>query len=313
MPSLILGVGYLGAALAARLCDEGQRVIGLENGFATAWETLTGLGERLGERFVLQRGDVREPDALECAFIAAQPVDAVYLLAAQASAHPTAAPPEYTEETNLRAPRLILDAALRHGAPPIIYSSSFRVYGAPLSGVVAEDRPYGAFRDLSHLSKVYAEKLGELYAGVHAIGFAPVRLGIVYGVGPVMKRDPQFMTVPHAFAQRARRGEPLMVNPGGADPLGFVHLEDAVGALIAARSSGYAPANAVSELLSVLDVASAIAGAATERGIECSVSAPGPMIPTETPSVKSRLFETGWRPARSLVATAGELLEYFAP
>ena len=312
MPSLILGVGYLGSALAARLCAAGQSVVGLENGFATPWDTLTGFSERLGGRLTLLRGDVRDAGALEQAFAAAEPVDAVYLLAAQASAHAGAAPPEYTEETNLRAPRLVLDAALRHGSPPVVYGSSFRVYGAPLSGLVDESAPYGAFRDLSHLSKVYAEKLGELYAHTTGISFAPVRLGIVYGIGPVMKRDPHFVTVPHAFALRAVRREPLPVNPGGADPLGFIHLDDAVEALIAARAPGYAPANAVSELLSVLDVASAIAGAATERGWECAVHAPGAMIPTAGPQVSSRLLASGWRPARSLVETAGELLDYYA-
>jgi len=312
VPSLILGVGYLGAALAERLCDSGQRVVGLENGFATSWDSLERWRARFGNRLQLMRGDIRVPADLEAAFAAAAPVDVVYLLAAQASAHPTAAPPEYTEETNLRGPRLVLDAALRQGSPSIVYGSSFRVYGAPLAGTVAEDRAYGAFHDLSHLSKIYAEKLGELYSLQHPIRFSPVRLGIVYGVGPVMKRDPLFVTVPHAFALRALRGEPLVVNPGGAASLGFVHLQDAVSALIAAPAEGYAPANAVSELLSVLDVASAIARAASERDIECAISAPSPMITTEEPLVSSRLFAAGWRPTRSLGESAGELLDYYA-
>ena len=87
-----------------------------------------------------------------------------YLLAAQASAHPQAAPPEYTEETNLRGPRLVFEGALRHGRPPVVYGSSFHVYGPGLQGEVDESRPYGALRDLAHLSKVYAEKLGEMMA-----------------------------------------------------------------------------------------------------------------------------------------------------
>jgi CDP-paratose 2-epimerase len=309
--SLIFGVGYLGAALAARLCASGQHVVGLENGFATSFETLEGCSREWGDHFTLIRGDVRSAVDVEAAFAAAAPVDVIYLLAAQASAHASAAPAEYTEETNLRAPRLVLDAALRHRSPPVVYGSSFRVYGSPLSGTVGEDRPYGAFHDLSHLSKVYAEKLGEMYVVEHGLRFAPVRLGIVYGVGPVMKRDPHFVTVPHAFALRALSNEPLVVNPGGAHPLGFVHLDDAVGALVAAPSHGYAPANAVSELLSVLDVAGAIVGAATERSLECSVSAPSPMIPTEGPLVSSRLIAAGWAPARSLYESAGELLDYY--
>jgi len=310
VPVLVLGAGYLGAALAARLCSAGQSVVGLENGFTTEWPALEALEKECGDRLALRRGDIRDSAALDDALAAAAPVETIFLLAAQASAHAGAAPAEYTEETNLRGPRLVLDAALRHNAPRVVYGSSFRVYGGPLAGTVDEDRPYGSFRDLSHLSKIYAEKLGELYTLQHNLAFSPVRLGIVYGVGPVMKRDPQFVTVPHAFALNALRREPLVVNPGGS--LGFIHLDDAVDALIAAPAVGYAPANAVGEMLSVRDVASAVVEAATERGIECAVSAPGPVAPTERIVVTSRLERTGWLPSRTLWSTAGALLDYYA-
>jgi len=321
VPSLVLGVGYIGAALVERLCASGEEVVGVENGFATDWGALHQLAERWAGRFRLIHGDVRDPETLDRAFTVASPIEAVYLMAAQASAHADAARAEYTEETNLRAPRLVLEAVLRHGKPPVAFGSSFHVYGAPLVGDVNEARPYGALRDLSHLSKVYAEKLGELYAREHGVAFSPVRLGIVYGLGPIVKRDIRFLTVPHAFCVRIVRGEPLVVNRSGLVHMGFIHLDDAVEALLAARAQGgdggYAPANAVGEVLTVVDVLEAVSKAAHEIGIVVRAEAPVASSATsekarEAFTVSTRLSAIGWHARRRLYAAAGQLLAHHA-
>ena len=305
MPALILGLGYLGAALAARLLARGDTVVGLDNGFATDWPALERLAARADGRLRLIGGDVRDAAAVDGAFAAARPIEVVFLLAAQASAHPAAAPPEYTEETNLRGPRVVFDAAVRHGSPPVVYASSFHIYGGSLAGQVDERRPYGAVRDLAHLSKIYAEKLGEMYATVHGLPVAPVRLGVVYGLGPVTKRDLRFVTVPHAFCLRALAGSPLEVHPSGTGPIAFVHLEDAVEALRLAGSSaarggrhqwrgplvaaplagsGYAPANAAAEVATALDVARYVTRAAAAIGLDVPVHvrSPGAGAPSPT-------------------------------
>ena len=299
-------------------------MVGLDNGFATDWDVLEGLAAGAGGRFRLRRGDLRQAADVEAAFEAAGPVETVYLLAAQASAHPDAAPAEYTEETNLRGPRLACAAALRHGRPPVVYGSSFHAYGAGLTGVVDESRPYGAQRDLAHLSKIYAEKLGEMYAGTQGLRFAPVRLGIVYGPGPVTKRDLRFVTVPHAFCLRVLAGHPLPIHPSGLAPLGFVHLEDAVAALRLAaglpdRARPYAPANAVGEVATALQVARHVQRAAWNAGRDAVLQVHTPEVATAdeaggTPPfrVTSRLEAGGWRPRRTLAETVPALYAYYA-
>jgi nucleoside-diphosphate-sugar epimerase len=315
VPALILGVGYIGAALADRLCAGGESVIGLDNGFSTDWRALSRLAKRHSEKLRLLAGDVRDRATLDSVMRVASPISAVYLLAAQASAHPHAASPEYTEEANLRAPRLILDAARAHGAPPVVYGSSFHLYGQPLQGVVTETQPYGAFSDLSHLSKVYAEKLGEMYAMLDGVPFAPVRLGIVYGIGPVTKTELRFVTVPHAFCLRALRGETLRVTQSGVAPLGFIHIEDAVSALIAAvPKRDYAPANAVGEVASAAAVAHAVMEAARLRRVKVEIEIPDQSaMPADPPySVTSRLTAAGWQPRRLLADGVDEILAYYA-
>ena len=319
MTALITGIGYIGAALAEALLADGQRVVGLENGFSTVPTVVAALARRPG--FQLVRGSINSEHSIERACAAAtadgSTLDVVYHLAAQASAHPQAAPPTYTEQTNLSAPRLVYEAAARHGARALVYGSSFRVYGDHLTGAVGEDTPYGQIGDLSHLSKVYAEKLLEMLAGQQQVPAVSVRLGVVYGVGPLMKRDPRFLTVPNLFSLRAVEGQPLTVHPSANRPIGFLHLDDAVQALRVAGhlaqtdTRGARAVNAVSEVLSVGEVAAIVAREAAARKLQAHIDGAGPLTSPRW-SVVSSLDAAGFRPARTMSESLGAVLDYYA-
>jgi nucleoside-diphosphate-sugar epimerase len=332
MTALITGIGYIGAALAEALLTDGQQVVGLENGFATVPAVVSQLARRPG--FQLVRGSINSVRSIERACAAATAnggtLDVVYHLAAQASAHPHAAPPSYTEQTNLVAPRLVYEAAARHGVRAFVYGSSFRVYGDVLAGVVGEDTPYGQIGDLSHLSKVYAEKLLEMLAAQSLAAQQPlpavsVRLGVVYGLGPLMKHDPRFLTVPNLFSLRAVTGQPLTVHPSANRPIGFLHLDDAVQALrVAARLAEQLPhastdaarpgaraVNAVSEVLGVGEVAAIVEREAAARGIRTEITGAGPLSGPRW-SVASSLDAAGFRPARTMSESLGAVLDYYA-
>ncbi len=315
MAALITGVGYIGAALAEALLADGERVVGLENGFSTLPPVVNRLARH--PRFTLVRGSVNSARTIDRAFQGAgDTVDVVYHLAAQASAHPQAAPPSYTEATNLVAPRLVYEAAAQHGARALVYGSSFRVYGDELSSVVEEGTPYGRIGDLSHLSKVYAEKLFEMLAVQHAVPVANVRLGLVYGLGPLMKEDPRFLTVPNVFCMRTVAGEALTVHTGANRPIGFLHLDDAVQALRMAaevarvRGSGAWALNAVSEVLGVGEVAAIVEREARARGLSPRIEGAGPLTGPRW-SVASSLDAAGFRPTRTMGDSLGAVLDYY--
>ena len=337
MPHLITGLGYIGVALARTLLDRGETVVGLENGFSTAPAAVARLARHPGMRLV--RGSVNSARSIERAFGAARDatgeIGAVYHLAAQASAHPQAAPPSYTEATNLVAPRLVVEAAARHGARRIVYGSSFRVYGDELAGVVTEAAPYGRIGDLSHLSKVYAEKLLEMLCAQHGLAGVNVRLGVVYGLGPLMKADPRFLTVPNLFCLRTARGETLTVHAGANRPIGFLHLDDAVQALLVAAESAdrlvagdagsradgslegngnpaacAVAANVVSEVLTVGEVAEIVGRLAEARGLPTRVEGAAPS-PPERWSVTSVLDTVGFRPRRTMAERLGAVLDHY--
>jgi UDP-glucose 4-epimerase len=317
--ALVTGIGYIGAALARALLADGESVIGLENGFSTVSEAVTRLARH--PNFTLVRGSINGARSIERAFAAASAtggdgVDVVYHLAAQASAHPEAAPASYTEATNLVAPRLVFEAAVRHGARAFVYGSSFRVYGDDLAGVVDEDTPYGQIGDLSHLSKIYVEKLLEMLSAQHPLAVVSARLGVVYGLSPLMKTDPRFLTVPNLFCLRVVRGQPLVVHAGANRPIGFLHLDDAVAALrwsatlALTAGSGARTVNAVSEVLGVGEVAAVVAREAAVRRLPASIEGAGPLA-GERWSVRSALDDLGFVPARSMHDSLGEVLDYY--
>ncbi len=305
--ALVTGVGYIGAALVSRLLARGEPVVGLESFYCTPRAALAHLAETPG--LTLLEGDVASPADVARAF-GAIPRGApltVYHLAAQPSAAVAAQQPEETERTNLVGARLVLEAARARGAR-VVFGGSFRVYGDDLAGsVVDEQAPYGRVGDLSHLSKVYVEQLARMLG----VSFVAVRLGVVYGLAPVIKLEPAFMTVPHLFAHHAVRGEALRVH---ADhPVGFIHVADAVRALLVAaglvEDGAWLVVNAAPEVRHIGQVALTVQRLARERGRAVEVL--GAAAGTATFTVRSRLDACGFLPERSMDDALGEVVDYF--
>jgi nucleoside-diphosphate-sugar epimerase len=307
--TLIFGVGFIGAALAAELLSSGQRVVGFDNLFSTDARALDQL--RRHGAFELVEGDIASPDDVAQAF-AREPVEVVHLLAAQASAHPKAAPAEYTERTNLAGPRIVLEECLRRGVRTVVFGSSLRLYGQPLPARFDETTQYGVQRDLSHLSKIYAEKLLEMHAADGQLNAVSARLAIVYGLSPVVKRDPSFMTVPNRFALEARRGEPMRV-AAGAGALSLLHVADAVEALLRCADlarPGYTPVNVLGEWMTVPELARIVVEEAAYRGLDARAEGPATEMAV-VPDGRSHLEEEGFQRRRDVRGGVRELIDYF--
>jgi nucleoside-diphosphate-sugar epimerase len=145
----------------------------------------------------------------------------------------------------------------------------------------------------------------------------PVRLGIVYGLGPVVKTDYRFMTVPNKFSLQAVRGEALTVTAAGARPQGFIHVADAAKAMQFAAENealtGYAPVNAGTELRSPRTIALAVKREAAKTGREVTVHTPEIDDFVEgSVGLVSRLTPLGFSGDHRLDTTIHEMLDYFA-
>jgi nucleoside-diphosphate-sugar epimerase len=258
---LILGAGYLGAAVADRALRAGHAVTLADNWMATERTQLDGLVAR-GAR--VETADIRAREQLD-ALLAARP-DRVLLLAAQASRPLADRDPDTTEETNLLGTRRVAQAVAAAGGPPLVFGSSAHVYGSALRGAVGPEHPYGPQGDLAHLSKVYGELCLRLFAERHGFAVALLRLGIVYGPGPVQHERPESVTVVDTFRRRAARGEPLELHDGGRATIGVVHLDDAARILLDAEPRGVQAANVVAETVTVAQLAALAEGREAPAG-----------------------------------------------
>jgi nucleoside-diphosphate-sugar epimerase len=303
--TLVTGLGYIGSALAERLLADGEEVVGLESFFSTPRESIDELSQQ-GLRVVA--GSITDPAAVETAFARA-PIDTVFHLAAQASTHPDAAAPGYTQETNYTGPRVLLDACVAHGVRRVVFASSTRIYRLPLPRRLTESSPVGP-PDLVHLSHLYGELLLAAYRP-RGINGAAARIGIVHGVSPVMKTDPRFLAVPQRFCLQAARREPLRVATGPSSHLAFIHIADTVEGLICLRDApdDVDVANVACEVLSVAEVARAVQEAVRHRGLEMRIDydgRPGAARPGEVGTPLS-----AFQPRRRIAEGVAAVLDHY--
>lgn len=303
---LLTGAGYIGAALLDRLTEralEPAPVVVLENFYSTSREAV---GAALPNGTLLIDGDVAEPADVARAFDAldAASPTTVFHLAAQPSAGMAARDPALTERSNLVGARVLLEAARERGAT-VVFGGSFRVYGDELTGqCVDEQLPYGRVGDLSHLSKIYVEQLARMLE----VRFVSVRLGVTYGLSPIMKTDPAFMTVPNLFCKRAAEGEPLRVLENR--PMAFIHVEDAADALLAATQLSSGPmwqaVNAASEVATIGGIAGTVDRLMRKHGGTARIE--GATDSEATFELRSQLR---LKPRHTLESGLVDVLEYF--
>lgn len=248
---LILGAGYVGAAIAQRALAGGHAVVLADSWLATERPQLDGLAAAGAD---VRTADIRDAPAL-AELMASRP-DVVHLTAAQASRPRSEREPDLTEEIGVAGVRRVGDAVVRAGVDSLVFASSLHVYGPGLQGEIGPDAPVGEQGDLAHLSKVYGELVLRMLARRHGFGLALMRLGIVYGRGPVMHDRPESITVIDKFRRLVAAGEQLNIDDGGA-AIGAVHLDDAARILldtVPARGTVQA-ANVAGDTITVGDVA----------------------------------------------------------
>jgi UDP-glucose 4-epimerase len=253
---LILGAGYMGAALAEVALEQDHEVTLADNWHVTDRGQLA---ELEAEGATVETADIRSREDLD-RLLAARP-DRVYLLAAQASRLVAETDPDYTESTNVTGPRRVAEALIAAGCPPLVYASSLNVYGHGLQGQVRAGDAYGPQRDLAHLSKIWGELCLSMYAAQHGFDLALLRFGIVYGPSCVEHSAPEHQTVVDKFCKLAAAGEPLPLDDGGKATIGVVHVEDAACIMLNSPSqAGVAAANVAAESVTVGDIAALVRG-----------------------------------------------------
>ena len=258
------GAGFIGTHLVRRLLADGADVTVVDDLSAPSSHPVpTGVSwHRL-----------RLPDPRFVELVARGGFDRLYHLAGAAYVPPSIDDPAGDLRNNAEVTLSVLEA-VRRGSPGtrVLFTSSAAVYGSPVilpiseSSPVAPVSPYG-------VSKYTAEQYVSLYAGLHRLRTASLRLFSVFGPGQ------RKQVVYDLIAKLAADPERLEVIGDGSETRDFVFVDDVVEAAVTAMRRGamsgevynVASGTAVSvrdlvgEVTAVLGVAPAVSFTGTVR------------------------------------------------
>lgn len=203
--------GFIGSNVCARLLQDGDRVVGIDNFTTGKVENVARL-EKLGGQFSFVRGDVRDPGVL---VRAAGRADVVVHLAAQVAVQRSIENFTENDAINVGGFLNVLAQVGDLSAAAFIYASSCAVYGdnpnLPLAETMRPNplSPYGLSKLVNEL---YAGLLDGRMAGTRLVGF---RFFNIYG--PWQDASGGYAAVIPRWIELCLKGErPIMFGDGTA-------------------------------------------------------------------------------------------------
>ncbi|AFL66439.1 NAD-dependent epimerase/dehydratase family protein [Desulfurococcus amylolyticus] len=204
------GAGFIGHNLALFLGEKGFDVVVFDS-FERASRIAVGRLE--AARIPVVRGDVRS-------FNGCQGFDVVVHAAAYVSVPESFEKPAEYIDNNVTGTARVAYVCGRAGAR-IIYLGSAAVYGEPVRLPIPEEHPVNPLSPYG-LSKYLGELVLQRFSRFYGFKYVALRLFNVYGPG----QNPSYAGVVTVFAERALRGEPLVVYGDGSQTRDFIYVGD---------------------------------------------------------------------------------------
>jgi UDP-glucose 4-epimerase len=312
------GSGFIGSHLTRALLDRGDSVIVLDNLSTGARANLDTVASHPNLRFV--HGSVL--DRLVVDEMMAQ-ADVVVHLAAAVGVKLVVEQPLRSLTTNIRGSEIVIEAAHRYRRTILVASTS-EIYGRNACGPLSEDadRILGSpavARWSYSTAKAVEEILANAYHRERGLGTIVVRF--FNTTGP-RQSGAYGMVVPRLIGQ-AVRNEPLTVYGTGQQTRCFLHVADAVDAIMRLLAHPAALGGTFnvgsSEEISILELARTIierVGSASGIDLVPYEQAYGPGfedMDRRVPDTTRLRQLTGWSTRRTLVDTLDEAIAEIAP
>jgi UDP-glucose 4-epimerase len=168
------GAGYIGAHMCEQLAERGFEVVVFDS-LASGQRGHVRWGE-------LVVGDLRDPPVIEALFRARR-FDAVMHFAGRIVVSESARDPAAYYEHNVAGTLHLLDALRRHGAPPLIFSSTAAVYGEPRYTPIDERHPLAPVNPYGH-TKLFAEQMLADFGPAYGLRSVSLRYFNAAGASP---------------------------------------------------------------------------------------------------------------------------------
>ena len=216
--------GFIGAAVAIRLLERGDSVVGIDN--LDPYYDVVLKRARLAratafERFRDVRADITDPAAIADLFAAERP-EAVVHLAARAGVRHSLEQPQACVDANVTGFLHVLEACRQHPPGHLVYASSSSVYGANRA------LPFSVRHTVDHPVSLYAatKKANELMAHCysHLFGLPTTGLRFFTVYGPWGRPDMALFR----FTRSILAGRPIEVYNHGRHRRDFTYIDDIV-------------------------------------------------------------------------------------
>lgn len=218
------GAGFIGAALANYLVQEGHTVRVLD-------DLSSGDASRLDPKIHFTRGDVEDKPKI---WRLLNNIDCVYHLAARVSVPESILYPREYNKTNVSGTVAIMEAMRDAGVKRVVLASSGAVYGDQNVTQVYEEllpeptSPYA-------VSKLAAESYVRTIGGLWNIETVCLRIFNAYGPGQAIL--PAHPPVIPQFIQQILGGGSLVIHGSGHQTRDYVQVDDVVRALVIAATA----------------------------------------------------------------------------
>jgi UDP-glucuronate 4-epimerase len=225
MKILITGVaGFIGHALALRMLERGDEVVGIDN--LNHYYDVTLKEKRLTllapyPRFRFSKLDIADGEGTRALFAAGK-FDSVMNLAAQAGVRYSIDNPQAYVAANLVGFTNILEGSRHTGVQHLVFASSSSVYGANSKLPFAESDPVDHPLSLYAASKKANELMAHSYADLFRLPCTGLRFFTVYG--PWGRPDMALFK----FTKAILAGDPIQVFNHGNMVRDFTYVDDII-------------------------------------------------------------------------------------